>query len=179
MQTDPSSQKLEPVLETYKYPQVSRPSRPRMKILDKHQVISSSVALIRRKPTVIDVRRMRCEGIFQSQCAIPKTWMSSTSSLLRSAIARLTAAKRMLRISRPLMTWCFCFKAGRPMAEPKTPKTPDYYANFGLQQDATLGQIKSAHHSLAKKWNPDKQGLGHCVDAYELHMVSIRIPDWC
>ncbi|ORY10232.1 hypothetical protein BCR34DRAFT_588709 [Clohesyomyces aquaticus] len=56
-----------------------------------------------------------------------------------------------------------------PELEP--PETPDYYANLGLQQTATLSELKRAHHSLAKKHHPDKQGLGACADAHEFRKI--------
>lgn len=56
------------------------------------------------------------------------------------------------------------------------PETPDYYEDLGLQQTATNQEIKRAHHTLAKKYHPDKQGLGVCVDAYEFRKVSATMP---
>ena len=59
------------------------------------------------------------------------------------------------------------------MSELEPPETPDYYADLGLQQNATLQEIKRAHHSLARKYHPDKQGLGGVsVDAHEFRKVS-------
>ena len=58
------------------------------------------------------------------------------------------------------------------MSELEPPETPEYYADPGLQQNATFQEIKRAHHSLAKKYHPDKQGLGGVsVDAHEFRKI--------
>lgn len=57
------------------------------------------------------------------------------------------------------------------MPELEPPETPDYYADLGLQQTATSSEIKRAHHLLAKKYHPDKQGPGVCVDAHEFRKI--------
>ncbi|KAF2189977.1 DnaJ-domain-containing protein [Zopfia rhizophila CBS 207.26] len=54
---------------------------------------------------------------------------------------------------------------------PERPGIPDYYADLGLQQTATFQEIKRAHHSLAKKHHPDKQGPGTCPDAHEFRKI--------
>jgi len=64
-----------------------------------------------------------------------------------------------------------------PQLEP--PETPDYYADLELQQTATFSEIKRAHHLLAKKYHPDKQGPGVCVDAHEFRKVSYVISVAC
>ncbi|KAK7177636.1 chaperone protein [Paraphaeosphaeria sporulosa] len=53
----------------------------------------------------------------------------------------------------------------------KYPEKPDYYADLGLHYTATLQEIKRAHNSLAKRYHPDKQGFGVCVDASEFRKI--------
>ena len=43
----------------------------------------------------------------------------------------------------------------------------DYYADLGLKSGATVAQIKSAFHQLAKIYHPDRKGPGHDGDASE------------
>ena len=59
-------------------------------------------------------------------------------------------------------------------SEPKPPQEADYYSDLGLQQTATLLEIKKAHHSLAKKHHPDKQAPGRCTDAHDFRRVSTK-----
>jgi DnaJ-class molecular chaperone len=63
-----------------------------------------------------------------------------------------------------------------PELEP--PQEPDYYLDLGLQQTATLLEIKRAHHSLAKKHHPDKQAPGKRTDAHDFRRVSIENSKW-
>ncbi|KAI1396125.1 DnaJ-domain-containing protein [Hypoxylon fuscum] len=51
------------------------------------------------------------------------------------------------------------------------PKTPDYYADLGLQQWATARDIKLAFFKLARLHHPDKKAPGKSIDAQDFRKV--------
>lgn len=54
---------------------------------------------------------------------------------------------------------------------PCEPGVPDYYADLGIPQQASLQDIKAAFRKLAIKYHPDKQAPGQSIDAYEFRKV--------
>ena len=54
------------------------------------------------------------------------------------------------------------------------PEVSDYYADLGLQQQASSRDIKTAFHRLAKKHHPDKKAPGKSIDAQEFRKASLQ-----
>jgi len=54
------------------------------------------------------------------------------------------------------------------------PEVSDYYADLGLQQQASSRDIKLAFRRLAKKNHPDKIAPGKSIDAHEFRKASLQ-----
>ncbi|EQB54345.1 hypothetical protein CGLO_05841 [Colletotrichum gloeosporioides Cg-14] len=52
------------------------------------------------------------------------------------------------------------------------PVTPDYYADLGVENNATLDVIKKAHRKLVLQVHPDRQAPGTCSDAHAFRKVQ-------
>ncbi|KAI8957996.1 DnaJ-domain-containing protein [Daldinia sp. FL1419] len=51
------------------------------------------------------------------------------------------------------------------------PEIPDYYADLGISQQASLQDVKTAFRQLARKHHPDKKAPGQSIDAHEFRKV--------
>jgi curved DNA-binding protein CbpA len=47
------------------------------------------------------------------------------------------------------------------------PEIPDYHADLGVSQHASMREIKAAWFKLAKHYHPDKKAPGKKIDAKE------------
>lgn len=51
------------------------------------------------------------------------------------------------------------------------PAMPDYYADLGVENNATVDKIKKAHRKLVLQVHPDRQAPGTCSDAHAFRKV--------
>ncbi|KAG0488684.1 hypothetical protein HPP92_007495 [Vanilla planifolia] len=66
-------------------------------------------------------------------------------------------------------------------APPRTSVAPvggrGMYGVLGVGEGASLGEIKAAYRSLAKRWHPDVAGEGRAAEFLEIHRAYTTLSD--